>query len=74
MTGAFAPVVDRRLFAAVQRGLAEGRRRPTRDEIIDGMRKVMSRTDRFNQKLLKRYRSAPSAEQAAQDFGSPNEA
>ncbi|MGY6184601.1 recombinase family protein [Paraburkholderia strydomiana] len=74
VTGAFAPVVDRRLFAAVQSKLAEGRRRPTRDEIIDGMRKVISRTGRINQKLLKRYRSAPSAEQVAQEFGSLNEA
>ena len=74
VTGAFAPVVDRQLFATVQAKLAESRRRPTRDEIMEGMRKVISRTGRINQKLLKRYRSAPSAEQVAREFGSLNEA
>ena len=74
VTGAFVPVVDGRLFAAVQGKLAESRRRPTRSEIIEGMRKVISRTGRISQKLLKHYRSAPSAEQVAHEFGSLNEA
>lgn len=71
---AFSPVIDKRLFAAVQSKLAASRRGPTRDEIIDGMRKVISRTGRINQKLLKHYKSAPSAEQVSREFGSLNEA
>ena len=72
--GAFAAVVDRRLFVAVQARLAHSRRGPTREEIIDGMRKVISRTGKINEKLLRHYRSAPSAEQVAREFGSLNEA
>lgn len=72
--GAFAPVVDKRLFAAVQKKLSESRCRPTRDEIIEGMRKVIRRTGKINQKLLRHYRNAPSAEQVANEFGSLNEA
>ena len=43
--GAFAAVLDRLLFAAVQARLAHSRRGPTREEIIDGMRKVISRAE-----------------------------
>ncbi|WP_260854380.1 recombinase family protein [Paraburkholderia sp. BCC1884] len=71
---AFPPVVDKTIFAAVRSKLAGVRRRPTRDEIIDGMRKVISRTGKINQRLLKHYRSAPSAEQVAHEFGSLNAA
>ncbi|WP_240975294.1 recombinase family protein [Paraburkholderia aromaticivorans] len=71
---AFSPVVDRRLFATVQKRIEDSRRRPTREEITDGMRKVLSRNGRISQKLLKHYRRAPSAEQVAHEFGSLNEA
>jgi hypothetical protein len=72
--GAFVAAVDKRLFTAVQTKLARSRRRPTRDEIIDGMRKVISRAGRINQKLLKHYRRASSTEQMAHEFRSLNEA
>lgn len=71
---AFEPVVDKRLFAAVQAKMARVRRRPTRSEIIDGLRKVVGRTGKLNQALLKHYRSAPSVEQVMHEFGSLHEA
>jgi DNA invertase Pin-like site-specific DNA recombinase len=71
---AFEPVVDRRVFAAVQQKLAPAGRRPTRDELVDGLRKVLARTGRLNQAVLRHYRRAPSVEQVMREFGSLYEA
>lgn len=72
--GAFEAVVDKRLFDAVQRKIAGNRQGPTREEILAGMRKVISRTGRINQGLLRHYKNAPSAVQVLKAFGSLNEA
>jgi DNA invertase Pin-like site-specific DNA recombinase len=72
--GAFAPVVDKRIFTAVQQKMERGRRRPTRDEIADGLRKVIKRAGKLSQATLRHYRSAPSVEQVMREFGSLNEA
>lgn len=72
--GAFEPVVDKRIFAAVQQKMERTRRRPTRDEITDGLHKVIKRTGKLSQATLRHYRSAPSVEQVMREFGSLNEA
>lgn len=72
--GAFEPVVDKRIFAAVQQKMERARRRPTRDEITDGLRKVVKRAGKLSQAILRHYRSAPSVEQVMREFGSLNEA
>ncbi|WP_175773458.1 recombinase family protein [Paraburkholderia phenazinium] len=71
---AFEPVVDRRLFAAVQKKLSRVRHVPTRDEIVAGLRKVIAKTGTMNQATLRRYASAPSVESVMREFGSLNEA
>ncbi|MFM0598410.1 recombinase family protein [Paraburkholderia dilworthii] len=71
---AFKPVVDKRIFAAVQQKLERARRRPTRDEITDGLYKVIKRAGKLSQTTLRHYRSAPSVEQVMREFGSLNEA
>jgi DNA invertase Pin-like site-specific DNA recombinase len=71
---AFEPVVDRRVFAAVQQKMARVGRRPTRSEIIEGLRRVVTRAGRLNQATLRHYRSAPSVEQVMHEFGSLYEA
>ncbi|HEX7911692.1 MAG TPA: recombinase family protein [Paraburkholderia sp.] len=71
---AFEPVVDRRVFAAVQQKMARAGRRPTRSELIEGLRKVVARAGRLNQAVLRHYRSAPSVEQVMREFGSLYEA
>ncbi|MFL9888280.1 recombinase family protein [Paraburkholderia agricolaris] len=72
--GAFEPVVDKRIFAAVQQKMERARRRPTRDEITDGLYKVIKRAGKLSQATLRHYRSAPSVEQVMREFGSLNEA
>ncbi|MDR6412326.1 UNVERIFIED_ORG: DNA invertase Pin-like site-specific DNA recombinase [Burkholderia sp. 1595] len=72
--GAFEPVVDKRIFTAVQQKIARARQRPTRDEIIDGLHKVIRRAGKLSQATLRRYRSAPSVEQVMHEFGSLNDA
>lgn len=71
---AFKPVVDKRIFAAVQQKLERARRRPTRAEITDGLYKVIKRAGKLSQATLKHYRSGPSVEQVMREFGSLNEA
>jgi DNA invertase Pin-like site-specific DNA recombinase len=66
----FEPVVDRRVFAAVQQKLARIRSRPSRSELVDGLRKVLARAGRLNPAVLRHYRSAPSIEQVMREFGS----
>ena len=48
--------------------------RPTRDEIIDGLHKVIRRAGKLSQATLRRYRSAPSVERVMHEFGSLNAA
>ncbi|MFM0002055.1 recombinase family protein [Paraburkholderia dipogonis] len=72
--GAFVPVVDKRIFTVVQQKMERGRRRPTRDEIADGLHKVIKRAGKLSQATLRHYRSAPSVEQVMREFGSLNEA
>lgn len=67
---AFEPVVDRRLFAAVQKRTDLEKRKPTREEIIDGLCKVIRRGGQRDQATLRHYRSAPSVEQVMREFGS----
>lgn len=67
---AFEPIVDRRLFDAVQRRMQTNRIKPTREEILDGLRKVIAKAGKLNQATLRRYRSAPSVEQVMREFGS----
>ncbi|MFL9954398.1 recombinase family protein [Paraburkholderia nemoris] len=71
---AFEPVVDKRIFTAVQHRMQRARRRLTRDEITDGLHKVIQRAGKLSQAILRHYRSAPSVEQVMQEFGSLNEA
>ncbi|CAE6820708.1 MULTISPECIES: recombinase family protein [Paraburkholderia] len=72
--GAFEPVVDKRIFTAVQQKMERARRKPTRDEIIDGLHKVIKRAGTLSQATLRHYRSAPSVEQVMHEFGSLNAA
>ncbi|MFM0641678.1 recombinase family protein [Paraburkholderia metrosideri] len=72
--GAFEPVVDKRIFTAVQQKMERARRRPTRDEIADGLHKVIKRAGKLSQATLRHYRSAPSVEQVMHEFGSLNDA
>ncbi|MFP3564064.1 recombinase family protein [Paraburkholderia sp. SIMBA_030] len=72
--GAFEPVVDKRIFTAVQQKMDRARRRPTRDEITDGLHKVIKRAGKLTQATLRHYRSAPSVEQIMREFGSLNDA
>ncbi|WP_310401848.1 recombinase family protein [Paraburkholderia graminis] len=67
---AFEPVVDRRVFTAVQKRMDSARRKLTREEILDGLHKVIRRAGELNQATLRRYRSAPSVEQVMREFGS----
>ncbi|MFM0492356.1 recombinase family protein, partial [Paraburkholderia graminis] len=55
---AFEPVVERRVFTAVQKRMDSARRKPTREEMLDGLHKVIRRAGELNQATLKRYRSA----------------
>lgn len=71
---AFEPVVDKRVFAAVQQKMERAQRRPTRDEISDGLRKVIKKAGKLSQATLRHYRSAPSVERVMHEFGSLNEA
>src|SRR5262249_7612554 len=43
--------------------------RPTREDIITGLKMLVEKRGRINQKLLKRYHSAPSVEQVMHEFG-----
>jgi hypothetical protein len=72
--GAFEPVVDRRIFVAAQQKMQRARQRATREEITDGLLRVIKRAGKLNQATLRRYRSAPSVEQVMREFGSLNEA
>jgi DNA invertase Pin-like site-specific DNA recombinase len=72
--GAFEPVVDKRVFKAVQQRMLQERRRPTREELADGLRKVVKRAGKLSQATLKHYRSEPSVEQVMREFGSLYEA
>ncbi|SIN99305.1 recombinase family protein [Paraburkholderia phenazinium] len=72
--GAFEAVVDKRIFTAVQQKMERARRRPTRDEITDGLHKIIKRVGKLNQATLRHYRGAPSVEQIMREFGSLNEA
>jgi len=67
---AFEAVVEKRLFAAVQRKLEMNSRRPTREEILAGLKKVITRAGKLSQSTLRRYSSAPSVEQVMREFGS----
>ncbi|MFM0126724.1 recombinase family protein [Paraburkholderia sediminicola] len=71
---AFEPVVDKRVFAAVQQKMERAQRRPTRDELADGLRKVLKKAGKLSQATLRHYRSAPSVERVMHEFGSLNEA
>jgi DNA invertase Pin-like site-specific DNA recombinase len=71
---AFEPVVDRSVFVAVQQKMARTGHKLTRDEIVEGLRKLVRKTGTLNQSLLRRYRSAPSVEQVMREFGSLYEA
>jgi DNA invertase Pin-like site-specific DNA recombinase len=72
--GAFERVVDKRTFAAVQQKMERARQRPTRDEIADGLQKVIKRAGKLSQATLRHHRGAPSVEQVMREFGSLNEA
>ncbi|WP_276330779.1 recombinase family protein [Paraburkholderia bryophila] len=71
---AFTPVVDRRVFAAVQAKLARARQRPTREEIVEGLHEVIKRAGKLTQGTLRHYRSAPSVGQVMREFGGLYEA
>jgi DNA invertase Pin-like site-specific DNA recombinase len=70
LENAFEPVVDRRVFAAVQKKMEANRRQSTRAEILDGLRKVIAKAGKLDQATLRYYRSAPSVEQVMREFGS----
>ncbi|WNC95041.1 recombinase family protein [Paraburkholderia sp. FT54] len=72
--GAFEPVVDKRVFDLVQLKMERARRRPTREEITDGLYKVIKKAGKLSQSTLRHYRSAPSVEQVMREFGSLNNA
>ncbi|MDR6393518.1 recombinase family protein [Paraburkholderia phenoliruptrix] len=71
---AFEPVVEGRIFCTVQKKMEARRRKPTRDEIVEGLRKVVVKAGKLDQATLRRYRSAPSVEQVMHEFGSLYEA
>jgi DNA invertase Pin-like site-specific DNA recombinase len=71
---AFPAIVDQKTFAAVQKRFADYRRRPNRDELLDGLKMVVRRNGKVSQRLLKHYRRAPSASAVAAEFGSLNAA
>jgi DNA invertase Pin-like site-specific DNA recombinase len=71
---AFPAIVDRKTFDAVQKRFSLFRRRPGREELLDGLRKVVRNHGKINQGLLKHYRRAPSVEAVMSEFGSLNAA
>lgn len=71
---AFEAIVSKHVFAAVQRKLDSARKRPTRDEIVKGLRKVVEKAGKLTQATLRHYRSAPSVERVMREFGSLNDA
>lgn len=71
---AFPPVVDQKTFTAAQERFASYHRRPDRNELLDGLRKVVRKYGKLNQHMLKHYRRAPSVEAVLAEFGSLNAA
>ncbi|MFC0575899.1 recombinase family protein [Paraburkholderia solisilvae] len=68
--GAYLPLIDKHVFGKAQEKLRNWHARPTREDIIAGLQKVVTKQGRLNQKLLRHYRSAPSVEQVVHEFGS----
>ncbi|RFU44452.1 recombinase family protein [Paraburkholderia sp. DHOC27] len=71
---AFEAIVDKRIFAAVQQKMERARRKPTRDELLDGLRAIVRRCGKVDQATLNHYRSGPSVKQVMHEFGSLYEA
>lgn len=68
--GAYLPLIDKGVFEKAQKKIRNWHARPTREDIIAGLQKVVEKQGRLNQKLLHHYRSAPSVEQVMHEFGS----
>jgi DNA invertase Pin-like site-specific DNA recombinase len=71
---AFPAIVDRKTFTSVQKRFASYRRRPGRDELLDGLRSVVHRYGKVNQHMLRCYRRTPSVQAVMAQFGSLNAA
>lgn len=71
---AFPAIVDRKTFTEAQKRFAGYRRRPSRDELLDGLRSVVHKYGKVNQHMLRRYRRAPSVQAVIAQFGSLNAA